>query len=272
MFRSNHHGIAGLQRETSRPRGHRRGGFTLIELLVVLSIIAILIGILLPALAYIRREARTVQCQNHLRQIGIALYAYGANNDDHLLAGPSTFGDFHRIDRPTPVVVALDEQEQLHHLGLGRLREQDYLRELEVYLCPTAEGFARRSINALITGEGELTENDPSAAFSSYLYRQLAEASGRRLGSLGVNGLGEPVGALALHGTLLPDENADVWTRALGTVHHNGREVNILAEDGHLHAPHESVSDGGFAFRSDFEAEYPDVLRLADRSVTGRLE
>lgn len=108
-----------------------RSGFTLIELLTVIAIIAILAGILIPVVGRVRDQARASVCVSNLRQIGMGIHLYAADNYDRTpplanpggqSVGPATVNQLGGLLVPPPI-------------GWG----ENYIDTADVFYCPGQE-------------------------------------------------------------------------------------------------------------------------------------
>jgi len=136
-----------MKPSTAHPKPIRLA-FTLIELLVVIAIIAVLIGLLVPAVQKVREAANRTQCQNNLKQIGLAIQNYhGAHNafppgtNNHCFASWAVY-----------ILPYLEQQSMYDRLDLntrfydvtnpapGPLPNVDALKDFapSVYTCPSS--------------------------------------------------------------------------------------------------------------------------------------
>lgn len=134
-----------------------RPGFTLIELLVVIAIIAILAGLLLPALSVAKEKSRRAVCQNNVRQVTLAAIMYAGDHRDAFPSGRRNDGAYHATFLSS---ATFDYFNQVARVTTNSLS------------CPNKKNWIRNEAAGWRTGYyclwGYPTENDPRPREGNY--------------------------------------------------------------------------------------------------------
>ena len=253
---------------TSHQTRRKTYAFTLIELLVVISIIAILVGILLPALGAARRSAYNVTCAQNQQQLGVGLQAYANDHQGGLAVNPPPDAglDFARgyfgIHQATNAIYTRGTDALI---GLG-LTLEGYVDDPRAMFCPADDSTDP-------TEELEHVKQRDDSASCSYFYRQLDRTTKTLIDDLGESNPGLRAAALLLDANSLLSFSPDTFR-----TNHANRIVNILYHDGHVasQANSNDQTDGLLSIReSDFGMDpsggkrFDQVFVTADFTLIG---
>lgn len=231
-----------------------RRGFTLIELLVVVAIIALLVSILLPTLGRAKELAKESVCLTRLGGQIRAMHLYAADNGGRIPTGPE---DPMGAPMP-PLPYNTIATNQLWIGAAGKYNGYGVLIEKEFGM---GEGFFCPGDNSSDPVEelAKLRARGSQDAYSSYLYRQIDQASYPMIDKLGNNDDGVPARALLL------DMNSKMPMAPVRT-NHSGLRVNIGFVD--AHARTYDNTDERFTLRPQDIANpfgrLDDILKTAD--------
>lgn len=229
-----------MRRQTNRSA---TSGFTLIELLVSVTIISLLISIILPAMAAVRRHTTKMTCQTRMHEIARAIWAYSVANDSRVpyVVSPMVNNKFDKQSVPDEEIDPYDRERW--PLSLQNLLMPTYLGlDEKIFTCPAAKvGWPRQGGMMRMTYR-DAGANQPNGGVSdpgTYYRETFGFMDGR------------PMNELRVHftGNIMLDLQKVAWLRG-GYVRDMIKRENNLAL-----GPH----DGGInILNREFGVEYRD--------------
>jgi type II secretory pathway pseudopilin PulG len=172
-----------------RSRHALASGFTLVDVLVTMTVIAVLIGLLVPSLAGVNETARRVACQSNVRQIGLGIVMYANDFGGHLPSSRYVRTSSQSMpagyeESPDKMVLLrvppsdIDPTSKYGEWdGLGLLYNTGYMNAAKIFYCPSHKGETTFTAYARTwaSGEGEIACN--------YLFRGHGPTSRRIAGT-----------------------------------------------------------------------------------------